>query len=866
MPSKMDREFIENLQNFTQSLESIVELLKKQADKGDLIDKMVASMDGAKMEEIQKDIREILDVSKDTNNNTKKILDEIKASRKQKESGLFGKIQDKENKNKIVDGVKVILLIAGGVLAIGMAFKLIGKVDFLSVVGLSIGILMISKAFADIAKIKDLNPKKAALVGLSVVIMATALTLSSYILAFFRPIGLLTSLSIIMVSAALGVASFSIFKAAKNINPKDFPKYLMLPAVLPLVAAGIALSSFFLKDTYPIGLKQGLSAIIVAAILAVASVSIMFLMKSLKDVTISKMLMTTAMIPLIATGIVLASLILQGFQPIKNPFKLLIGSLMIGVAILAFAPAIWLLGKLDIKQMLIGALAVPVVSLAIVASSWILSVGNYNDNVPDFGWSLKVGLALIAFTIPVILLGIIGQVGGIAALAIGSLMVLGVSAVIVATSWILSLGKYDGQYPSVGWSLGVGLGLLTFGIPLLLLGAIAMTGIGLVALAAGAASSLIVSSTIVATSHILSSGDYGNYPSFGWAAGASLALLGFGTGMALLGVIPFGGTILENGTERVKIIANAIKDTSFILSGGKYDGGPTAEWAGGIGMAISAFAYALSVSAASSLLSGNYDPNSFSNFMIAVATSMISVAEILKNGDWSGAYPSKQWGEGVSTSLIPFIDAYKAINERKSFLGGLFGGESNDSFGELMTIIATSMVRVSNILKGGDFTGGPSEDWAKNIGGALSSFTTEINKLDDDKIDVIENFSDAIRDLANSIKYLNDSGLNKLNKLTTSITIMSVIDDKKLKDVLRVMDDNKDKLSNMIESSGGYTPTKTNTQTVSTITSVQSSKSNDDSQKKLIDLMDQINKKFDDLLEFVIKDESGKNVKTDDKT
>ena len=95
---------------------------------------------------------------------------------------------------------------------------------------------------------------------------------------------------------------------------------------------------------------------------------------------------------------------------------------------------------------------------------------------------------------------------------------------------------------------------------------------------------------------------------------------------------------------------------------------------------------------------------------------------------------------------------------------------------------------------------------------------------------------------------------------------MSVIDDKKLKDVLRVMDDNKDKLSNMIESSGGYTPTKTNTQTVSTITSVQSSKSNDDSQKKLIDLMDQINKKFDDLLEFVIKDESGKNVKTDDKT
>lgn len=866
MPSKIDKEFIENLQNFTQSLDSIVELLKKQADKGDLIDKMVSSMDGSKMEEIQKDIREILDVSRDTNNNTKKILDEIKASRKQKESGLFGKIQDKENKNKIVDGVKVILLIAGGVLSIGMAFKLIGKIDLLSVVGLSIGIVMISKAFADIAKIKDLNPKKASLVGLSVIIMSTALTLSSYILAYFKPIGLLTSLSLILVSAALGMASFFIFKSAKNINPKDFPKYLMLPTVLPLLAAGISLSSFFLKDTYPVGIKQGLSAIIVAAILSVASVSIMFLLKTLKDVTISKMLMTTAMIPLIAAGIVLSSLILQGFQPIKNPLNLLMGSVSIGISILSFAPTIWLLGKLDIKQMLIGSLAVPVVSLTIVASSWILSVGNYNDNIPGFDWSLKVGLSLITFSIPVILLGIIGQIGGVSALAIGSLMVLGISTVIVATSWILTLGNYDDNYPSVGWSLGVGLGLLTFGIPILLLGAIAMTGIGLVALAVGAASSLIVSSTIVTTSHILSTGNYGNYPTFEWATGVSLSLLGFGTGMALLGVIPFGGTILENGTERVKTIANAIKDTSYILSDGKYDGGPTVEWSSGIGMAISTFAYALSVSAASSLLSGNYDPNSFSNFMISVATSMISVANILKNGDWSGAYPSKQWGEGVSSSLLPFIDAYKAINERKSFLGGLFGGESNDSFGELMTIIATSMVRVSNILKGGDFTGGPTEDWSKNIGGALSSFTTEINKLDDDKIDIIENFSDAIRDLANSIKYLNDSGLNKLNKLTTSITIMSVVDDKRLKDVLKIMDDNKNKLSNVIESSNGYTPTKTNTQTVSSITTVQSNKISDDSQKKLIDLMSQINKKFDDLLEIVIKDESGKNVKTNDRT
>jgi membrane protein CcdC involved in cytochrome C biogenesis len=51
-------------------------------------------------------------------------------------------------KRKVVlKSVGTILLIAVGVLAIGLALKLVGDVDFLSVVGLGLSIVLISVAF-----------------------------------------------------------------------------------------------------------------------------------------------------------------------------------------------------------------------------------------------------------------------------------------------------------------------------------------------------------------------------------------------------------------------------------------------------------------------------------------------------------------------------------------------------------------------------------------------------------------------------------------------------------------------------------------------------------------------------------------------
>ena len=62
MASKIDQQFIDNLQNFTNALDGIVELLKQQADKGDLMNKMASAMDSDKISKMTEDIKSILDV------------------------------------------------------------------------------------------------------------------------------------------------------------------------------------------------------------------------------------------------------------------------------------------------------------------------------------------------------------------------------------------------------------------------------------------------------------------------------------------------------------------------------------------------------------------------------------------------------------------------------------------------------------------------------------------------------------------------------------------------------------------------------------------------------------------------------------
>jgi hypothetical protein len=150
----------------------------------------------------------------------------------------------------------------------------------------------------------------------------------------------------------------------------------------------------------------------------------------------------------------------------------------------------------------------------------------------------------------------------------------------MAASWILSIGKFNSQYPSLKWALGTGVSLVLFGLNMLILGAIAMSGVGAVALALGAAMTLLVAGTIVATSFILSKGKFNGGPSIEWAGATGMSLLAFGTAMLTLGAFAMTGIgliAILAGAKMIEKIASTIVNTSYILAKGKYIGGQTKE-------------------------------------------------------------------------------------------------------------------------------------------------------------------------------------------------------------------------------------------------------------------------------------------------
>lgn len=783
MPSNIDKQFIENLQNFTESLENVVELMKQQSEKGDAVNKMLSALDGPKLSEISEDMKSILESNKRIDNRTKEILEEVKAARKQKEAGMFDKISNKENKHKIRDSIQTIILISGGVLALGMAFKIIGKVDFLSVISMSIAMLTLSHTFAKIAQIKDLSIKNVMFVGLAIVAMSAAITVSSFILRLFQPLDPIKMFSFIVVSSVIGIAARFIFKAVKDlsIKPKDLLKFLLLPIILPAIALSITLSSFVLNE-----------------------------MKTL-----------------------------------DNPFGVLITSLTIGISMLAFLPAIYVLGKMKIKQLLMGALGAVVVSGAIMLSSWIISVG-----------------------------------------------------------------KYDGNFPSAKWALGVGLSLIMFTPAVLVLGFIAMTGIGALAILAGSGLVLVVAASIVGTSHVLSYGTYDSFPSAKWAAGVGLALLVFAPALLILGAIPLGKKLIKRGTEMMISVASTIVLVSYILSKGTFKGGPTVEWARGIGEALSVFKDAIGT--------GTKKAENLSQSMIKISQSMVYISHVLAQGDWDNGVIPSDWMKNIYTNYMIYNDLYRRISKGKKLellimnkvlknistsmvemthilnkgdwdngripnewminissnyisLTLLYEFISNKDIklrklGKTLTDIAQYMVEASKILSKGDFNTGPGDDWADGIARSMNAFVDSITGIDDNKLKSLKEFSSVIRHLGRSIKKLRESGIDKLERLTASVNIMSVIDDEKLRKSIQVIDENKDKLSNVLEQRSlipGGDKQK------SSIIDKFTKGSNDkmvDKQDEMIKKFDTVLEKFDQLLEYVIEskspDDTGKKEST----
>jgi hypothetical protein len=743
--SKIDQKFIDNLQTFTKALENVVELLEAQQKEtkgtGDIANQLLKNIDGEKLSKIVENVEYIAKTSKKTLSNTEKILTEVKAIKKAKENGgVFQTAGSKEGKKSIVDGVKMIVLMAVGVLAIGMAFKIIGKVDFFSVIALGAGMVAVAYAYSKIAQIKPaLTLKQTLMISLILPLMSLGLVASSYILQAIAPMSLSTFASIFLTGLSLVPMAFA-FKfvlgalksnsknktlaaktgsegaGGKDVGLKDI---VFAALAIPLMAAGLVAASYILQGTAPMSLSTFLSVILVGIALIPIAFAFKFIVQALKSkksssminkvmsekssessegINMKDLLFATMAIPLLAAGIVVASYILNEFQPLDDPWGLIVSGTAMAIAIAEFALVLKIVGKVGVGQLAKGALGIVIISAAIMISSLILNLGTYE------------------------------------------------------------------KYPSLEWALGVGLSVGLFAGAAFVLGWMVM-GPQLMVMLAGIAATLVVSATIVAASYILAAGTYDKYPTLDWVTGVGLALTTFvlvmmaAGGMALISSITslFGGSddIFTDSLLKVvdTIIAVATKFNS-IPGTFNVSNVPSEEWAAGVGGAIASFAAAIDLVNAESntdifrtiitmgIYSAGDKTEQFKTSMMSIAETVVAVGKVF-DGTTKFAttgIPSEEWAKGVAGSIASFATAIAAVNKESNTdifrtilsMGIYSAGDKSEQFNSTMISLANTLIKVGEVFKGTDTfstTGIPSEEWAEGVGGSIASFGTAIGAI-----------------------------------------------------------------------------------------------------------------------------------------
>ena len=776
----MDQKLLDALNNLSDALEMISDALKdkKGGDKAPTTQALQSGDFSKQITSISVDVKSI---KKDTQEILKHQKTILSMSQKgDKNTGVLEEAGDKKSESNLKKGVGAIILIAVGVLAIGMALKIIGKVDFLSVVGLGIAIVLISVAFEKVAKL-NITTAQAFQTSKVLVMIAAAVMLSSIALSFIKPLSfaqLITATFVALTFAVLSKYLPEIFLAViifdrLKINP------IKLGIVLVSIAAAITASSYVLGFIKPMSFAQSITAILIAAMFAVISFNmekIAMGVLAFDRLKVSPMALVKTLLG-ISAAITVSSWILGLIKPLSL-FQFLTA---IGIAVM-FAVMSYVMDKLAIGVVLIekflGAgkiFLIPIVfvaiSLAITLSSHILDKAVAIDFVKLLKIAL-LGIALAFVTLvmlpAIVLVGLAVMSGiGAGALLAGLAMIPLVAMAIMLSSHILAAGDYS-KYPSFSWAMGVGTSMLGFSVSMIALGALVMTGIGAIALGLGAAAVLGVASTIVATAEILSKGNFSKYPSLGWAVGVGLLITSFGLatialGAFILGTFGLGGLALKKGSEAIKNIAQSIVDTAVILGTGNFSGGPTKAWAEGVSLAIGAFAPVYGMLVADGIMKlfgGGASPADFSTAIKTISEGILYSATLFvgTEGIFKGG-PTKAWSEGVGTAISAFAPVFKILMADgilKIFGGGI---DTNSMKSAIMTI-SQGIVDAALFFNGkGDLFkegGYPSETWGKNVGLALAAFSPVYEAISgkswyQSSGGAVESLTEGVKSMANAI-------------------------------------------------------------------------------------------------------------------
>jgi hypothetical protein len=774
----MDKQLLAALDNLSIALEMLTDSLNKNKEaKSPTATAMQSGNFGEDLKKITKGIQELKD-------DNKKILDDtqtiIKLQKEKKDSSMnvFEGAGKENNKKMLKDGISVIVLIAGAVLAIGLAFKLIGTVDWKSVLAISVALPMIAFAFEKMAQIKDLTPGKVLMIGLSVVGLSIAIMLASRVLTKVVPIGLFQALTVIFIATAFGAAAFglgNLLRAFKDIKASDALKAsLVLPLVLLAVSVAIALSSVVLQGVQPIGLFQALTVVLIAAAFGVVSYGLGKLISAFKDISPGDAVVAAFLMPVVlialSYAIVETSKMFQSIVPI-GLFQALTAILISATfVILAYAvkPLMKGVEGVTLKQIGMGTLVLLALTAAVVGASWLmmgLKPVSFSTIAKFLFLSISLSVSVIALALAV---KIVNKLGTTKDYIQGGASIVIMATTIMLSSWMISKGNYS-NYPGLFWSLFSGLAIAAFTLVNWL-----VIKLGRVKdYIQGGISIVVIATTIMITSHLISAGNYTNYPPLMWSIGTVISIGLFGIAAVLLGTFLMNPTFYM-GLAVIVIIAATIVAVSYILGAGSYEKYPTFGWSMGVGLALGSFA-AMAVLlgiiapivllgvATALIISGSivaidkifqmgsykvYPPDEWVNSTMmligkfAIMSSVLALAlplitlgtisillivgviylidKVFTSGKYR-KYPNEMWQRGVTMTINKFASLIKDIRKNVGFGDLIFG---------ILKIIglAESIVKIDKIFSEGKYEKYPKKEWVDGSMYALEKMSDLVGK------------------------------------------------------------------------------------------------------------------------------------------
>ena len=720
----MDKQLLNALDNLSVALETLSQSLDKKNGES-------KSPTGTALQsgDFSKELTEINRSIQDIKSDTKKILDNqntiLKLQREKKDDkfkAFEGSGKD-GNKKNLKDGISVILLIATAVLAIGFAFKLVGSVDWLSVIALSISLPLIAMAFQ---KVKESGIGIGdALIASGVMIVASlGIVAASYILGSIRPVGLFQ----LMTAAGIAVAFYFIAPAigamiqglltttTVNFKGMSLSKQsldtgtiikglLLVPLVMIAASIGIVAASHILSNVKPIGLFQAFTAILIAAAFGAMAYGLGALISGLKGVNPATALVAGIVIPIImialSYAIVGASKLFSLIRPI-GIFQALTAIFISAVfVVLAYAVKPLLQGVKDVspKDILVGTLTILALTGAIVGASYLI---NQMEIVP-LGTLFNFVMTSIAVAISTVIVALavraVSMIGSVKQYLQGAISMVILAGAIALSSQLISLGSYD-IYPGWEWSLSVALTLTIFGFAGAILGTQAMNP----TFYAGLLLIPVVALTIVTTAAVLGAGVYDTYPSPSWALGVGLSLGFFGLGAVLLGTQVFN-PFFYAGLGMISVVAVAIVAVSYIFEQGSYKVYPPSDWVIPTMLILGSFAV---MSVVLGIMSPFIVSGAIAALMIAGTIFAIDLA--FTQGSYK-VYPSSEW----TTSSIALIGAFAGLAVFVSLLSPLI------LIGSLTLIgVAATILAIDEIFNSGEWKIFPNKDW---VDGSISAIT-----------------------------------------------------------------------------------------------------------------------------------------------